>query len=471
MKLRARLALTLGLAAVALLVLLGWAQSRWQSRLRIDALAEAAVHRMESGGREHCEADPQRWPGPQRGRRTDRGPSRHPFPPARVFAYDAALRSRNPESPVFPEALAQQLRAGNDVAYVRSGDRRRTQVGVRMPWNEGPCAVLLVRAKGPPPWFSGAVLMPAFLVALVVIVVALLAAGPIVRRIRQLTESVRKVGGDSERPIHVEGDDEIAELGAAFEQSRRTIRAQLVSLRERETALRNYIANTTHDVMVPLSVLQGHLSSLQQRIEAGDPIDARAIVPSIEEAQYLGSLLHNLNAAARLEARAGLAHRDPIDLNRLCERVVDRHRPVASRKQIALELAVPERPIEFPGDLTLLEQALGNVVQNAIRYNRAGGHVAVVVEGSEDAWSLKVVDDGPGISEGERARVLEPSFRGSEARTRHPHGMGLGLHIANDVATRHGLRLDLSDTEGGGLTVTFRHVRHENGDLIAGRDT
>jgi signal transduction histidine kinase len=313
--------------------------------------------------------------------------------------------------------------------------------------------------------------MPAFLVALVVIVVALLAAGPIVRRVRQLTESVRKVGGDSEGPIHVEGDDEIAELGAAFEQSRRTIRSQLASLRERETALRNYIANTTHDVMVPLSVLQGHLSSLQQRIEAGKPIDARAIVPSIEEAQYLGSLLHNLNAAARLEARAGLAHRDSIDLNRLCERVVGRHRPVASRKQIALELGVPERPIEFPGDLTLLEQALGNVVQNAIRYNRAGGHVAIVVDGSEDGWSLKVVDDGPGIPEGERARVLEPSFRGSEARTRHPHGMGLGLHIANDVATRHGLRLDLSDTEGGGLTVTFRHFGHENGDRIARRDT
>jgi signal transduction histidine kinase len=313
--------------------------------------------------------------------------------------------------------------------------------------------------------------MPAFLVALVVIVVALLAAGPIVRRVRLLTESVRKVGGDSEEPIHVEGDDEIAELGAAFEQSRRIIRAQLASLREREGALRNYIANTTHDVMLPLSVLQGHLASLQQRIEAGEALDAKAVVPSMEEAQYLGSMMHNLNAAARLEAHEGLAHRDAIDLNRLCERIADRHRPLASRKQIALELAAPERPIEFRGDLTLLEQALGNVVQNAIRYNRAGGHVAVVVEGSEDAWSLKVVDDGPGIPERERARVLEPSFRGSEARTRHPHGMGLGLHIANDVAKRHGLHLDLSDTEGGGLTVTFRHAGHENADLIARRDT
>jgi two-component system sensor histidine kinase BaeS len=316
--------------------------------------------------------------------------------------------------------------------------------------------VVLMRAKGPPPWFSGAVLMPAFLVALVMILVALLSAGPLVRRVRQLTESVRKLGSGSEEPIHVDGNDEIAELGAAFEQSRQTIHAQLESLRERETALRNYIANTSHDVMLPLSVLQGHLVSLQQRIEAGEALDAKAIVPSIEESQYLGSLLHNLNAAARLEANEGLPHRDPVDLNRLVERVVDRHRPIATRKQIGLEMAVPETTIEFPGDLTLLEQALGNVVQNAVRYNRADGHVAVVLDGDQGAWTLRVIDDGPGIAETDRSRVVEPSFRGSEARTRHPHGMGLGLHIASDVAKRHGLRLALSDTEGGGLTVELQ---------------
>ena len=326
-----------------------------------------------------------------------------------------------------------------------------------MPWDEGPCAVLLMRSKGPPSWFSGAVLMPAFLVALVVILVALFAAGPIVRRVRQLTESVRTLGTDSEEPIHVEGSDEIAELGAAFEQSRQTIRAQMASLRERETALRNYIANTTHDVMLPLSVLQGHLASLQQRIEAGEALDARAMVPSLEESQYLGSLLHNLNAVARLEAHDGLTHRDPIDLNRLVERVVERHRPIAKRKQISLDLAVPEAAIEFPGDLTLLEQALGNIVQNSIRYNRSNGHVAVVLEGSASRWTLRVVDDGPGIPEADRSRVVQASFRGSDARTRHPHGMGLGLHIASDVAKRHGLHLELRDTDGGGLTVELTH--------------
>lgn len=428
--------------------------------MRVDALAEAAVHRMESGGRELCEADPASWPafdheGPGR---LHPGPRHHPFRQPRLFAYDVRLQSRNPHAPPFPEALGRAIRAGSEVAASRARDGRRLEVAVRMPWQEGPCAILLLRAKGPPPWFSGAVLMPAFLVAVVVIVVALLSAGPLVGRVRQLTESVRRIGTDAEEPIVLRGGDELAELGEAFERSRRTIQGQLTSLRSREAALRNYIAHTTHDVMVPLSVLQGHLVALQQRIEARESLDAKAVLPALEEAQYIGSLLHNLNAAARLEAREGLAHRDAIVLNRLVERVVDRHRPIATRKRVSLEHAVPEHDLEFRGDLTLLEQALGNIVHNAIRYNQSGGHVAVVLDGTDQAWSLRVIDDGPGIPIADRARVLEPSFRGNEARTRHPHGMGLGLHIASDVAKRHGLALELGDTQGGGLTVVLRYA-------------
>jgi signal transduction histidine kinase len=456
-KLRARLALTLGVAATLLLVLMGWSQSRFHSQMRVEALAEAAVHRMESGGRARCEEDPESWPAPSRERDAGRGPGfgRHRFPRHRLSSYDSNFQSRNPMSPPFPPELRQELEAGHDLAFTHSRDDRRIRVAVRMPWDEGPCAIVLLRAKGPPSWFSGPVLAPAFLVALIVILVALLAAGPLVRRVRQLTDSVRRLGANPEQAIEVDGNDEIAELGAAFEQSRQTIQDQLASLRDREAALRNYISNTTHDVMLPLTVLQGHLVSLQQRIEAGETLDAKAIMPSIEESQYLGSLLHNLNAAARLEATEGLSHRNTIDLNRLVERVVDRHKPVASRKQIALEMAVPERSVELQGDLTLLEQALGNLVQNAVRYNHTGGHVAVVLRGDSSAWFLDVIDDGPGIPEADRAHVLEPSFRGSEARTRHPHGMGLGLHIVSDVAKRHGLVLTLGETEGGGLTVTL----------------
>lgn len=460
MTLRTRLAVTLGGATVALLVLVGWAQSHWRTRVRVEALAEAAIQRMESGGRTRCEANPESWPGRRERRveRTSPRPGGGRFRPPRFAAYDASLRSRNPESPPFPPNLAKQLTEGSAVAHARSLDGRRAEVAVKMPWDDGPCAVVLLRAKGPPPWFTSAALFPPLLVALVVVLVALLAAGPIVSRVRQLTEAVRRIGGPNERPVVVGGNDELTELGRAFEQSRQTIQSQLSSLRDREAALRNYIANTTHDVMLPLSVLQGHLVALQQRIDAGESLDSSAIVPSLEEAQYLGSLLHNLNAAARLEATEGLAHENEVDLNRLVERVVERHRPIATRKGVSLEYGVPESIVTCVGDLTLLEQALGNLVQNAIRYNHPGGHVAVALHASNASWTLDVIDDGPGIPGADRARAVEPRFRGGDARTRHPHGMGLGLSIVSDVAKRHGLALELAETEGGGLTARLRPV-------------
>lgn len=477
MKLRTRLAVTLGIATVTVLILLGWLGARLQRRVRLDAAAEATVQRMESGGRELCEADPATWPPDNRRmRRFGRPPPDpsfgrppHPRPPfgeppsdasidgpgrrfgaARMHAYDSSFVSANPRSPSFPEALKRKLAEGNGLAATSVFEGRRAQIAVQMPWTDGPCAIVLLETRGAPHRMSSALLVPLIVVTLTVILVSLVAAGPIVRRVRRLTEAVER-----NQPITAEGKDEIAELGRAFDRSRRTIEEQLRSLRVREAALRNYIANTSHDVMLPLSVLQGHLVALQQRIESGEPVGADALVPSLEEAQYLGSLLHNLNAAARLEANQGLSHREVIDLNRLVMRVVERHRPVAKRKQIVLEWSVPESTLTFQGDVTLLEQALGNVVQNAVRYNKAGGHVAVILDGGESTWTLRVADDGPGIPESDRLRVLEPSFRGSQARTRHPHGMGLGLHIASDVAKRHGLELALSETEGGGLTVTL----------------
>lgn len=469
MKLRTRLAVTLGVATVTVLIVLGWAGVRLQLGIRLEAVAEAMVHRMESGGRDRCESAPSEWPAEHERRHGYGGPEGGPplggpppgppfgrpgrrgyFGVPRIFAYDASLVSANPNSPPFPEDLREELQDGDDVAATRIFRKGDAQIAVRMPWTDGPCAVLLLQTKGPPAWFSQAMLVPPILVTLVVILVSLVVAAPVVRRVRRLTEAVER-----NEPIVAEGNDEIAELGRAFDRSRRTIEEQLQSLREREAALRNYIANTSHDVMLPLSVLQGHLVALQQQMESNEPLGPEALVPSLEESQYLGSLLHNLNAAARLEADPGLTHREAIDLNRLVMRVVERHRPVARRKQIALDWSAPERTLTFKGDVTLLEQALGNVVHNAVRYNDSGGHVAVTLDGHDEAWVIRVADDGPGIPEADRQRVFEPSFRGSEARTRHPHGMGLGLHIASDVAKRHRLRLELSETEGGGLTVTL----------------
>ncbi|HVE88027.1 MAG TPA: ATP-binding protein, partial [Myxococcales bacterium] len=142
-------------------------------------------------------------------------------------------------------------------------------------------------------------------------------------------------------------------------------------------------------------------------------------------------------------------------LGGVLRRAVARHQPVARRSQVSLEMAVPEEPVAVSGDVTLIEQALSNVIYNAVRYNRPEGHVAAVLERGGPGFEVRVIDDGPGIPDEERSRLLERHFRGNAARTRAPEGRGLGLSIALRVAELHGWALKLDRSEPGGLMVTL----------------
>jgi signal transduction histidine kinase len=216
------------------------------------------------------------------------------------------------------------------------------------------------------------------------------------------------------------GSDEISELATAFNSAGGTVREKLSTLERREKALRTFVENTTHDVMLPLTVLQGHLSNFDKRSEKNEPVARERVRESLEEAYYLGALVHNLAAAAKLEAGEPGFVRHPFSLNQVIERVIGRLDPIARSKEIELVHAVPEAELFVSGDVTLFEQALSNVVHNALRYNKQGGHAAVLLEEKEQEFALRVVDDGPGASEEELARLTERSFRSEAARVRHP---------------------------------------------------
>ncbi len=400
--------------------------------------------------RGHGRGGPGNWR--ERAFREGRGPPRVLF-----MAYGPDYLSRNPRAPEFPKAARKKLEAGADT--VIDG----VWVGLRMSWREGPCCVVLARRTGDTPitrsgdliW-TGAAICGALLLAV------LLAAGPIVQRIRRLERDVRGAAAQGYGvAVPVTGGDEITRLARAFNDAGAEVKAHIDAVERREATLRRFLANTTHDVMTPLTVLQGHLSAL--------PDDDR-VAAARHEADYMSSLLHNLSAAAKLEAGGAQVRRDPVDLGELVGRVAARHKPVADKRGVALEYALPGDPVVVTGDVTLLEQAVGNVVHNAVRYNREGGRVAILLgtrsddrdergaaaagAHSGDFW-LRVIDDGPGVPEDELPRLGERRFRGEKARTRQPAGQGFGLSIAREVAARHGFELSFSRAAEGGLEVEF----------------
>jgi two-component system, OmpR family, sensor histidine kinase BaeS len=472
--LRRRLTLTLLLAAIPLVGAALWLRVELTRRGAEEALHEAILARMDGDGRERCEADPAGFGG-WRGRRGREGGEAEPgrpagappeargrgrrFRPFPLHAYDARLQPADAAIPALPEAVRRALESGDDRASMRV--RQGVLVAARMPWTEGPCAVIAGFRPEPPRSDANRGLLASALALCAGFLVAVwVASGPVVRRIRALAHDVRRsAAARYAEPVHVSGSDEVAELAQAFNDAGAEVRAHLREVEEREAALRSFVANTTHDVMIPLTVLQGHLAHLRRAAE-GRPPDEQRVAAAAEEAHYIGSLLQNLSAAAKLEAAPGLTERHPVDLSALVERVVERHRPVATASGVALAYAVPEAPLWCEGDVTLLEQAVGNVVHNAVRHNRAGGQVAVVLdEVGADRFRLRVADDGPGVPEGDLSRLGERRFRTDTARQRHPEGLGLGLGIARDVAGRHGFALAFTANEPGGLVVELAGER------------
>lgn len=174
------------------------------------------------------------------------------------------------------------------------------------------------------------------------------------------------------------------------------------------------------------------------------------------EASYLAAMLENLGVAARLDGIEKPLQPGPVDLSALVERLLARHRPLAARRDVALDGAGPGSPTMVEADLALLEQALGNLVYNAVTYNAAGGHVAVTLHAHGGGWELRVLDDGPGIPPDELARVTERGYRGAGSRAIASKGHGLGLHITSSVLALHGFSLELTNPPEGGLLARVR---------------
>jgi len=377
----------------------------------------------------------------------------------RVFFYDIEFAPRAPGGPPFPDAAKTSLRAGQ--TFVHGRDEGGFYGAVATAWPSGSCAYALALMPTPPPLASFTLLIVGALLLVGAPALALLLAlAQPVARIRALATGVREAAaGRYETSVPVTGHDEIAELGHAFNDASAVVRAHVADVERREKALRDFVAHTTHDVALPLSVLLGHVSRLRQ--SGADDAGEKTISAIAQETQYIASLLSNLEAVARLESDAALHERHPLDLVDLVERVAVRHRGVAQSAGVELNHSVPQAPVWVKGDVTLIEQAVNNLVHNAIQYNHPGGHVALVLEAEGGRFSVRVSDDGAGVAAEDLPRLGESRFRSEAARSRRPGGTGLGLSIARDVARRHGFALNLSNRPEGGFEAVLEGASQE----------
>ncbi|HEX6304818.1 MAG TPA: ATP-binding protein [Anaerolineales bacterium] len=273
------------------------------------------------------------------------------------------------------------------------------------------------------------------------LILALLLAYRLLRPIRALTGAAERLAqGELSQRVEVQGDDEIARLGDTFNR-------MAASLQQAERSRRSMTADIAHELRNPLAVQRANLEALQDGVY---PLQPENLEPILEQNHLLTRLVEDLRTLALADADELDLERTRVDIVKLVKRVVDRFQPQMMANQIRAELASPEKCPSISLDPGRVEQILGNLLSNAIRYTPPGGHIDIRLNCSQSGIQLEVHDSGPGIPEEALPNIFERFYRADKARSRSEGGSGLGLAIARQLARAHGGRLTAENNPEGG---------------------
>jgi signal transduction histidine kinase len=349
-----------------------------------------------------CEADPASW-------------SMDLQSSARAFAYDGrTFASRNPAAPALDLGAVDKLREEHGPHVVLRARGLTLASGGALVFQgddwDGPCAIIQTTW---PEQSMGSALLAAFPLGALLAAVAAASVGFFV-----LVRPLERV------------------------ESRRA-------------ELQRHLADVSHDLKTPISSL--HLALEQALEESHEPALRPLLSSAMNDAVYLAALTANLRLASEMrEGWSPAGQGATVDLTDVATRVVTRARFFAKQRGQTLEVAVPDDAARAGCDPLASEQALSNVIENAITHGEPGGHVAVVLETRGRSFTLTVADDGPGIRPSELPRLGERTFRSDAARQRDPRGSGLGLAITHEVCARCGWKLTFEAEEPHGLRVTIQ---------------
>lgn len=227
--------------------------------------------------------------------------------------------------------------------------------------------------------------------------------------------------------------------------------ALLQRLDAMQDAQRRFVSNAAHQLRTPLAAMQVELeSSLRQHDPQAQQLALSGTLAGLARLQHL---VNQLLMLSRSEDPHGSAlPLQPVDLAALARGVVERYADRALAAGVDLGYEGPDDGVQVQGDPQLLREALGNLLDNALRYGAVPGVITLGVRQEAEGVQAWVDDDGAGIAEAERTRVTERFYRASS----EGDGCGLGLAIVAEIAQRHGAILMIDTAPIGGARVGLR---------------
>jgi len=259
--------------------------------------------------------------------------------------------------------------------------------------------------------------------------------------------------------MEVRGEDDLALLGAAFNQMAVNLQRQIVRLEDMSRLQRRFTSDVSHELRTPLTTVRMAADLLFTNRDELEPMMARSAELLHAELDRFDELMTDLLEISRFDAGFAVLDAEPTDLASAVHRVVQGLDPVAAQAGVTVEVRVPDVPVIAEVDPRRADRILRNLVGNAIEHGE-GRPVAVTLGIDDRAIAVTVRDHGIGLRPGEEKLVFNRFWRADPSRARQTGGTGLGLSISLEDARLHGGWLEAWGAPGQGaqfrLTLPVR---------------
>lgn len=257
-----------------------------------------------------------------------------------------------------------------------------------------------------------------------------------------------------DKPLEEPTYEEFMPLLTRMDHQNERIRIQLEELKQAEGIRREFSANVSHELKTPLMAISGYAEIISRNMVKKEDIPEFAD-RIYKEATRMTTLIEDIIKLSRLDEQSDMMPFESVDLNRVTKEVVDSLQAVARRRKITMTIDgdVPE----IQGVRQVIYEMLYNLCDNAVKYNRDGGSVHILMEPSpKEGYAVRwsVWDTGIGVAEEEQERIFERFYRVDKSHSRETGGTGLGLAIVKHGATLHQALLIIDSKVGQGTCIS-----------------
>lgn len=273
------------------------------------------------------------------------------------------------------------------------------------------------------------------LALLLAVLIGGFASDRLTRTLRDLIRHAKSLSNGS--PAGQEADD-IQTLAGSFNHLVRELELAITELRRLEQLQREFVANASHELRTPVSVIRANAETLMAGARHDQVMGPRLLEALDRNAERLVNILSDLLDLARLDARQSHLAAESLSVAGHVDHVVQTLQPLALRRAITIDTESVRPGDRVLADPAALDQILQNLLDNAIKYAPENGHVRIASSPVGDRLEIRIQDDGPGIPDAYRSRLFQRFYRVDPGRSRNMGGTGLGLSIVKELAETMG---------------------------------